>query len=121
MSDRRLCGTVFPEARTAGGLTIPQSAVRGDISGAALDVFAEEPLPEGSPLRTLDNAIISRHPADNLPDLMERKLVELFRANLRRCLGGEPLADALGKKLPCQKLVKDEDCQSGFYGISCNC
>jgi phosphoglycerate dehydrogenase-like enzyme len=31
------------------------------IAGAALDVFMEEPLPADSPLRTLDNALLSPH------------------------------------------------------------
>jgi phosphoglycerate dehydrogenase-like enzyme len=31
------------------------------IGGAALDVFDVEPLPQGHPLRTLDNAVITPH------------------------------------------------------------
>lgn len=71
----------------------------GRISGAALDVFAEEPLPGESPLWGFENVIISPHSTDNVPRLMEEKLVGLFCANLRRYLGGEPLMNVLDKKL----------------------
>lgn len=71
----------------------------GRVSGAALDVFATEPLPESSPLWSLDNVVISPHSADNVPGLMEEKLVDLFRDNLRRYLAGEPLVNVLDKKL----------------------
>src|SRR5207247_8203817 len=38
------------------------------LKGAALDVFATEPLPPAHPLWTLDNALISPHCADHTPD-----------------------------------------------------
>ncbi|MGI8541241.1 MAG: D-2-hydroxyacid dehydrogenase [Rubrobacteraceae bacterium] len=71
----------------------------GHISGAALDVFREEPLPEGSPLWSLENVIISPHSTDNVPRLMEEKLVELFCENLRRYLEGRSLVNVLDKNL----------------------
>ncbi|MCH7554149.1 MAG: 2-hydroxyacid dehydrogenase [Chloroflexi bacterium] len=37
------------------------------IAGAALDVFLEEPLPEDSPLRTLDNVVLTPHIAGSSP------------------------------------------------------
>jgi phosphoglycerate dehydrogenase-like enzyme/quinol monooxygenase YgiN len=36
---------------------------RGTIAGAGLDVMAVEPLPEGSPLRTLSNVVLTPHAA----------------------------------------------------------
>lgn len=37
----------------------------GRIAGAGLDVFADEPLPAGSPLRGMNNTVLSSHNANN--------------------------------------------------------
>ena len=66
----------------------------GTLAGAALDVFAEEPLPRDSPLWGLDNVIVSPHNAA-LSEREEDRIVELFVENLRRRLEGEPLRNAL--------------------------
>jgi phosphoglycerate dehydrogenase-like enzyme len=71
----------------------------GQLSGAALDVFEEEPLPEGSPLWELPNVILSPHSTDNVPGLTNELQSELFRDNLWRYLDGEPLVNELDKKL----------------------
>src|SRR5215207_10923539 len=52
------------------------------IAGAVLDVFTTEPLPEGSPLWTLPNVLVTPHAAALSPRENER-IVELFCANLR--------------------------------------
>lgn len=44
----------------------------GSIAGAALDVFQEEPLPEFSPLRELDNVLLAPHNANSSPAAWER-------------------------------------------------
>jgi phosphoglycerate dehydrogenase-like enzyme len=62
----------------------------GKLRGAALDVFAEEPLPESSPLWELDNVIISPHTAA-LSVKENERIVELFAENLRRYLAGDEL------------------------------
>jgi phosphoglycerate dehydrogenase-like enzyme len=72
---------------------------RGHLSGAALDVFEEEPLPHESPLWDLPNVIVSPHSTDNVPGLTNRLLADLFCGNLRRYLAGEPLINVLDKKL----------------------
>jgi phosphoglycerate dehydrogenase-like enzyme len=64
------------------------------IAGAVLDVFATEPLPEGSPLWTLPNVLVTPHAAALSPRENER-IVELFCDNLRRYLDGEPLANVV--------------------------
>lgn len=69
------------------------------LSGAALDVFEEEPLPEESPLWEMENVIISPHATDNVLGLANRLLTELFCDNLRRYLAGEPLVNELDKRL----------------------
>jgi glyoxylate/hydroxypyruvate reductase len=62
----------------------------GHLRGAALDVYATEPLPADSPLWDLDNVILSPHTAAQSIHENER-IVELFADNLRRYLAGEEL------------------------------
>jgi phosphoglycerate dehydrogenase-like enzyme len=62
----------------------------GRLAGAALDVFAVEPLPTESSLWGLPNVLIAPHTAGQSVHDDER-LVELFCDNLRRYLRGEPL------------------------------
>ncbi len=71
----------------------------GHLAGAALDVFEEEPLPEGSPLWDLENVLVSPHSTDNVPGLTNELQSKLFRDNLRRYLDGEPLVNELDKRL----------------------
>ncbi len=60
------------------------------LAGAALDVFAVEPLPPDSPLWHLPNVLISPHTA-GLSEHENGRIVDLFKANLRRYLSGEKL------------------------------
>jgi phosphoglycerate dehydrogenase-like enzyme len=62
----------------------------GRLAGAALDVFATEPLPENSPLWELPNVLVSPHTAA-LAAGENARIVELFVDNLRRYLDGRPL------------------------------
>ena len=62
----------------------------GRLRGAALDVYATEPLPADSPLWELENVILSPHTAAQSVHENER-IVELFADNLRRYLAGEEL------------------------------
>jgi phosphoglycerate dehydrogenase-like enzyme len=64
------------------------------IAGAVLDVFAAEPLPDGNPLWTLDNVILSPHTAA-LSRLENARIVALFAENLGRFARGERLKNAL--------------------------
>ncbi|MFL5963235.1 MAG: D-2-hydroxyacid dehydrogenase [Gaiellaceae bacterium] len=62
----------------------------GKLAGAALDVFAQEPLPPTSPLWDLENVIVSPHTAA-LSWHENERIVELFAENLRRYLSGGEL------------------------------
>jgi phosphoglycerate dehydrogenase-like enzyme len=62
----------------------------GNLSGAALDVYPIEPLPESSPLWEMDNVILSPHLAGASPHYMSRA-IDLFAVNLQRYLADEPL------------------------------
>jgi len=66
----------------------------GKLRGAALDVFAEEPLPESSPLWGLDNVLLSPHTAA-LSIHENARIVELFAENLRRYLAGDELVNRI--------------------------
>ena len=69
----------------------------GWIAGAGLDVFEEEPLPDDSPLWQMDNVILSPHVGGFTPAYDERA-VDLFAANLRRYLDGEPLLNRVERE-----------------------
>jgi phosphoglycerate dehydrogenase-like enzyme len=62
----------------------------GNLAGAALDVFPEEPLPASSPLWALPNLIITPHISGNSPHYNERGVL-LFSENIHRYLAGLPL------------------------------
>lgn len=66
----------------------------GQLGGAALDVFAEEPLPASSPLWSMPNVLISPHSAST-SDRENTRLTDLFGENLRRYLNGQPLLNVL--------------------------
>ena len=71
----------------------------GHLSGAALDVFEVEPLPEESPLWEMENVIVSPHATDMVPSLINERQTDLFCENLRRYLDGQPLLNVLDKEL----------------------
>lgn len=66
----------------------------GQLAGAALDVFATEPLPADSPLWDMPNVIISPHSASTA-DTENAKITRLFIDNLQRYLAGEPMLNVL--------------------------
>jgi D-3-phosphoglycerate dehydrogenase len=61
----------------------------GHLGGAALDVFEIEPLSPDSPLRALDNVVLSPHIGGATREA-ETRLDELVSANLVRVLDGLP-------------------------------
>ncbi len=80
-----------------GGVVDEPALVRalqaGTPAGAALDVFAAEPLPLDSPLRGLP-VLLSPHAAGSTSEAGMR-IVGAAAANLRRVLAGEPVVDVV--------------------------
>jgi phosphoglycerate dehydrogenase-like enzyme len=62
----------------------------GDLAGAALDVFPEEPLPAGHPLWTAPNVILTPHTSGFRQGHWD-EVIDVFADNLRRYLAGQPL------------------------------
>ncbi len=67
------------------------------IAGAALDVFAEEPLAPESELWRLENVIVTPHISGGSPRVMER-VVDLFCDNMRHYLSGDPMFNVFDSK-----------------------
>ena len=71
---------------------------RGVIAGAALDVFAVEPLPTESPLWRLPNVLVSPHRAGD-HERWADDVVAIFVDNLARFVAGEPLRNVVDVEL----------------------
>lgn len=69
----------------------------GRIKGAALDVFATEPLPAGHPFYRLENVLLSPHCADHKAGWLEEAM-RFFLGNLARFRRGEPLDNVVDKR-----------------------
>ena len=66
----------------------------GSLAGAGLDVFAIEPLPDDSPLWSMENVIVTPHMAGYTWDYAD-ELCDVFAANLARYGAGEPLRNVI--------------------------
>ena len=66
----------------------------GDLGGAVLDTFRDEPLPAGSPFYDLPNVIVTPHTAWSSGRVLDRS-VDLFCDNLRHFAAGEPLVNVV--------------------------
>ncbi len=69
---------------TARGAIIDEQALiealkSGQIAGAALDVFEQEPLPADSPLKEMDNVMLAPHNSNSSPRAWERVHWETLR------------------------------------------
>lgn len=88
-------GAVF--ADVSRGTIVDQTALAAalqqrQITGAVLDVFEVEPLPQDSPLWDLENVLISPH-CSSVYEGWERASFDLFLDNLSRWLDGQPLTN----------------------------
>src|SRR5437870_1342252 len=68
----------------------------GEIAGAGLDVFEQEPLPTEHPLWTMPGVLITPHTAGFGPYLDDRRY-EILRDNCQRFLAGQPLRNVVDK------------------------
>ena len=75
---------------------LDQALREGRIAGAALDVFEVEPLPEGHPLWTAPNFLMTPHVAASGPYLEDRRR-DLLVENCRRFARGEQLVNIVDK------------------------
>ncbi len=94
-------GAILIDAGRGGTIDEPalvQALQEQRLAGAALDVFATEPLPQDSPLWDLPNVLISPHTAALSVHENER-IVELFVENLGRYLAGEQLLSRVDPSL----------------------
>src|SRR5690606_41812465 len=93
-----------PAARITGGrgglvdaAALADAVRTGRLRGAALDVFATEPLPEASPLWRLPNVLITPHVSAYTHRFWERELA-LIEDNIARYLSGRPLRNVVDKE-----------------------
>ena len=68
----------------------------GEIAGAALDVYEQEPLPREHPLWGLPNVLLTPHMAGHGPYLDERRF-EIMADNCRAFAAGGPLRNQVDK------------------------
>ncbi len=68
----------------------------GEIAGAALDVFEQEPLPAEHPLWTMPNVLLTPHMAGYGPYLDDRRY-QIIVDNCRAFLAGKPLRNMVDK------------------------
>ncbi len=76
-----------------------EALTSGRIAGAALDVYAVEPLPDHSPLRTLDNVFLTPH-VGGATEEAQARVMEVVRSNVLRALAGEPVFNVVNAGVP---------------------
>jgi phosphoglycerate dehydrogenase-like enzyme len=74
-----------------------ESLREGEIAGAALDVFEQEPLPVDSPLWRMPNVIVSPH-VSGFTYLYDERASRLFAENLDRYIRHQPLLNLVDKE-----------------------
>ncbi len=97
--DRRRLGLLPPGAGIVNigrGELVDQDALcdllnTGHLSGAVLDVFTPEPIPEGHRLWTTPNLVISPHTSSDDPATYNPYSLDIFLDNLRALRDGKPL------------------------------
>ena len=67
------------------------------IAGAGLDVFVPDPLPDGHPLYSTKNLIITPH-VSGISPMLWRRVMDIWIENIHRFLAGKPLINQVDKK-----------------------
>jgi len=80
--------------KTVDETVLIEALKKGNIKGAALDVFEEEPLSIESPLWEMENVIITPHVAGITPLYMKRA-IEVLKKNLDFYVNGKPLINKI--------------------------
>ncbi len=75
-----------------------QALTERRLRGAGLDVFAQEPLPQDSPLWKMENVLVTPHVGGVSPKFWDRE-TDLIVRNIRRYLGGKGLENVVRKEL----------------------
>jgi phosphoglycerate dehydrogenase-like enzyme len=70
----------------------------GEIAGAALDVYEQEPLPSAHPLWAMPNVLLTPHMAGHGPYLDERRF-QIIVDNCRAFSAGHALRNVVDKSL----------------------
>jgi len=82
-----------------GGLIDHEALVdalnRGQLSGAILDVFEQEPLPPDSPLWRTDNLIVMQHVTSDDEDEYLPKTLDLAFKNAQHLVAGQGLLNVI--------------------------
>jgi phosphoglycerate dehydrogenase-like enzyme len=103
--DARALAALRPDAvlvNVGRGAVVDEAALvdalrAGRLGGAALDVFAQEPLPPGHPFYALDTVLLSPHCADQVAGWRE-DAHQAFLDTLARVLAGQPPLDVVDKR-----------------------
>ena len=99
---RRMKRTAFfiniGRGRTTRGEDLAAALHEGEIAGAGMDVFEQEPLPPEHPLWRAPNLLLTPHTAGFGPHLDERRW-QILLDNLRAFAAGQPLRNVVDKRV----------------------
>ena len=77
---------------------LAEKLAKGEIAGAVLDVFDQEPLPSDSPLWATPNLVITPHISCDDPRYIDQ-LFDRWFLNLERFVSGKPLRNIVDRRL----------------------